>query len=496
MKFAPSLLTLAALLGACGDESVFVLHPEGHQIAIETAASATVGMHTEDVARVIVVGDLDGDGTADAIVITSYYPEDGLHSELHVLYGGGLSGAIDIATLPRLVEDADSPAYTDLIAIEPVGDIDGDGLADFAVSKTSGTACDGYKDSASRDGQHKGVYLVYGSRTRVAGQVPLASIGVTLQDDVTCTGSALQLGRVGDVDGDGRDDLAILDPGRYDSDPARLLVFYGRRFTGTVAFSSADAVITDADLNTKLREIAAVGDVDGDGRADLAISVGDPFGDTAEVRVVYGARFPGQATVQALEGSTFGSDVCPFFATSALGDLDGDGKDDFAVFSCPFAPIWEPPVPTTHHVFYGRDGRFPARVETASADATIAASPGSFSTLTSGDLDGDGHLDLVVSDPELANRGGGVIVILGSGDRLGGPIDLGASTAYVGHEVRVKCINVNEENCTAGQFVGATMAVGDLTGDGHGDILTNAPTTNGVGYGLGSLAYLVPLSNL
>ena len=487
------------MLAACGDESVFALHPLGHEVAIETAAATTVGMHTQDVSGVIVVGDLDGDGIADAIVNTGYYDDAvGIRGELHVLYGGAdHTGAIDAATLPRLVEDADSPPFSDSVAIQPVGDIDGDGLADFAVSKTSGTACDGYKDTASRDGQHKGVYLVYGSRTRLTGDVPLASIGVTLQDDVTCTGSSLQLGRVGDVDGDGRDDLVILDPGRYASDPARLLVFYGRRFTGNVAFSSADAVLTDADLNTKLLQVASVGDIDGDGRADLAITVGNPFGPAAEVRVVYGARLAGQATVDALEGTTFfGSDSCRFQSTSALGDLDGDGKDDFAVFSCPLQPIWENHVPTTHHLFYGRDARFPARVDTASADVTIAASPESVSTLTSGDLNGDGHLDLVMSDPELANRGGGVIVMLGSGDRLSGPIDLGASTAYVGHEVRVKCIGVDEENCTAGQFVGATMAVGDLTGDGHGDILTNAPTTNGIGYGLGSLAYLVPLSNL
>src|SRR5438552_2360124 len=99
---------LFALIGAvsgCGSEDLFSPAREQRDIAKE--ARARIAADDQELGHAVVVGDLDGDGIADAIIGGSYLEGPGgtLHERLYVLYGGDLTGDIAPATLPSLVLD-------------------------------------------------------------------------------------------------------------------------------------------------------------------------------------------------------------------------------------------------------------------------------------------------------------------------------------------------------------------------------------------------------
>jgi hypothetical protein len=174
---------------------------------------------------------------------------------------------------------------------------------------------------------------------------------------------------VGDVTGDGRDDLVL-------SATGEVLVF-----AGGLAFApnagAPDAVLKSA-LGGFGRSLAIAGDLDGDSIQDLLIgaptSVVGGQRDTGSVFVVKGG--PGPRTV-ALDASPApagllvrldGPGLFSRFGTSlaALGDVDGDGTPDFAV-GAPMAD--QNPLDLAGRVFFfkGKD---------VSATATLASSTG------------------------------------------------------------------------------------------------------------------------
>jgi len=281
-------VAFAVVLAGCGSDELFSVEGFSNSVPIETASIASFHRGGHDVQEVLVIGDIDGDGIDDAIVSTSEF-DDYTWSSFHLVYGGGATGDVDLDSLPTLVSDADSPHLGSVAEFVPLGDIDGDGFADFAVSKTSGTMCDGYHDSSGRDGQHKGGYIIYGSSTRLTGAVPLASIGVTIQDPVVCTGSYVPFGRLGDIDGDGLDDFGVVDESSYEPvTDSKAYVFYGRhdRLTGVVDITTADAVL-DQVGDDELDSTVSLGDLDGDGRAEFAVLTHIFNGATSAARIIY-----------------------------------------------------------------------------------------------------------------------------------------------------------------------------------------------------------------
>jgi hypothetical protein len=194
---------------------------------------------------------------------------------------------------------------------------------------------------------------------------------------------------------------------------------------------------------------------------------------------------------------------------NALGDLDGDGIDDFSMPSCEASLGTFSGFVIVQRVFYGRAGGFPAEVDIGKPDATLRLSgaPPSMDTgsvapgIIGVDVNGDGVRDLIIGDPNLHDTNGGVHVVLGDGARLSGTIDLaglvGRGTTYVGRAQRpTKCMVLS--GCVAHDNVGLTLGVGDLTGDHQLDMLVSAPTDEfgwtqlGPGWSSGH-AYLVPL---
>ncbi len=204
-------------------------------------------------------------------------------------------------------------------------DLDGDGLAELWVGAPV----------ASHDGKPVGaVYLVHGGTT---GSLDLdQDSAYTLVGESSYDRAGDALAQLGDLDGDGLSDLAVgapqddagaTDGGAvflvYSSSPAPDLADAAARILGTS---------TTAHLGASL---AAVGDLDGDGLADLAIGVPGADDGAANSGAVYVYLDPPSGDLDSgdADARIAGEDASDQAgaAIAGPGDFDGDGTPDLAI---------------------------------------------------------------------------------------------------------------------------------------------------------------------
>jgi hypothetical protein len=507
------IIASSAAVG-CGTEELFQLQLASNEDVLDNDAVASIASNRYNFEQVVVVGDLDGDGIDDAMVQPSFFipdnPDDSPIPQgvVYVLYGGpSVAGKLTLEELPSLT-DIGLPQPRSVV---PVGDVDGDGLADVLILNAAAPCLGACLDTGDHL-THNGAYLLYGSTTRLSGATRAIDAGAFLRD-ARPSAPAGVAGKLGDLDGDGKADFAMFLASASGGDPSHAYVFYGRgaRLSGTVdivAAADADLVFPQPGENRML----GVGDVDGDGHADWFAATAPPRGgNVVDLRLIHGAaqRMAGTVALADLPQSRFVGDIIGYGRTfgytppvAALRDLDGDGIDDFAVFGAPSSPDETPIRPSTQSVFYGRRGGFPAEVVVTDGDATLIASTIELNASTpvaTGDFDGDGMLDLVMSDAARHDQDGALYVLRGSGTRLSGDIDAAtAGRTAVGSRRRLAGCKVQDFfDCVGHERVGTYLGVGDLTGDGRPDVIVSAPWYNFIdlvafgNFGTLSRAYIV-----
>ena len=156
----------------------------------------------------------------------------------------------------------------------------------------------------------------------------------------------------GDLDGDGADDLVLMA-----AEEAELEIWFGDPTWGSdgqdddSATGDSTLVLPDLCIGPDLRiRYAALGDVDGDGFDDLGVACfGPPEG--SALLLYYGHPQPWGGNVSdpdlAIE-FVGGDDAYPGARVAGVGDLDGDGFDDF-VFSGAQSPNAQIPVAWVVH---------------------------------------------------------------------------------------------------------------------------------------------------
>ncbi|CDR02604.1 FG-GAP and VCBS repeat-containing protein [Streptomyces iranensis] len=346
-----------------------------------------------------------------------------------------------LVTTPALlaVPSAGAAGARPAAAAAPKVDFNKDGRADLAVSAPAGAV--GGKAEAGY------VAVVYGSAsgadTAHRQVVSQATEGVPGDPAASAFFGAHTVAR--DLDGDGYTDLAI----QTGKSPA-ITVLWGSP-SGLTGGTQLPAGNGDHWGDS----VIAGGDFNGDGQADLVdlVTTGEgPDDEKTGVRVRLGPF-----TRDGKDAGSSFSDTGRFDAPTSLtaGDITGDGKDDL-VSTHAFEEMSE------SSLFFKGDDK---GLSQKAADLTDAASA------TIGDVDKDGHGDLVLRTvpgdviENLPYDHGTIKVLYGtaSGPSTTRTTTIDQNTAGVP--------GVNED----GDQFGYSLSSGDVNGDGYADIAVGIP---------------------
>ncbi len=303
-------------------------------------------------------------------------------------------------------------------AVSAAGDVNGDGYADLLIGAyrhVSNTGCS---------------YVVFGS-AEVGGQglLALSSLngmnGFKLDGEATGDYSGHSVSAVGDINGDGYTDLLIGAPqcygGNICSGSGRSYVVFGGSevyhqgvlslsvLNGTNGFKLDGETANDYSGYS----VSAAGDINGDGYADLLIGATDYASYTGRSYVVFGSAGVGSQgllTLSSLNGSNGFK-------------LDGEAMGDYSGWSVSAA----------------------------------------------GDINGDGHDDLLIGAPYHASHTGrGYVIFGGAGVGGQGLLALSSLNGTNGFKLDGEATG---DYCTRGHSV---SIAGDVNGDGYVDLLIGA----------------------
>ncbi|MFE0733156.1 FG-GAP repeat protein [Streptomyces antibioticus] len=288
--------------------------------------------------------DFDSNGYADLAVASPLEAVGTTEGAglLTVFYGasGGLSGSLsetfteDTANYPGAVGKDEVFAYS-LAA----GDVNGDGYCDLAIGQPL--------DNAGGQSNAGTIKIMFGTSTglNAADTIQIDQSTANVPGTPEAEDRFGEQLAIGDVNGDGTDDLVVATIGEQisgSSDRGSLHILYGPINNG----APASGGYVDAGNVTGIGEFAgsalAVGHFNDDAYADIAVGVSDQEvgakGAAGRLAVFYGSYQGLSATsrIKLFDQDSPGISGAPetedYFSSSlAAGDFDGDGTDDLVI---------------------------------------------------------------------------------------------------------------------------------------------------------------------
>jgi len=342
----------------------------------------------------VAAGQFNADGLPDVVV-------GDLYGNVTVLLGRG-DGGFALHT---------SYSLSPVLSTITVGDFNGDGMDDLAIPNRDSIYLSVLLATGSGNFGSESRYFTFanpfsviladlngddrkdmvvanstvpGLRPGMITVSPSIGNGMFASAEPVDTGQPSQSIATGDFNNDGKDDLAVAHYGNG-IDPGDVAIL----MAGADGFSP----LVEYRVGVGPRAVVS-GDFNGDGRLDLASS--DRV--SQQVSVLLG-----------MGDGTFGLPVVtgtgPLPGPIAVGDFDSDGRDDLAVTTCDF-----PGYCTSESIsiyLSNSNGSFFAESPVTLSFLALSAAVG--------DFDGDGHEDLVVGGFDLPGLAGVIAILRGNG---------------------------------------------------------------------------------
>lgn len=455
------------------------------------------------------VGDVNGDGLDDVIISQAVFTATRTGTaQSFVVFGKTNNTAVNISDIVLgrggfMLNGQSNDSGT--ASVSGAGDVNGDGLADFIVGVAGASQPAGLTTGRS--------YVVFGrATTSVANFSTIVAglgSGFVINGQNADDNSGLSVSAVGDINGDGLTDLIVgapkADP-NGNSEAGITYVVFGKTSVGAVNLSdiasgrggfvingstSLAGTGTHGDWNGY--SVAGVGDVNGDGIADIFVGTrwantsATPGTEEGRGYLVYGQQGTSAVNLSDVARGVGGFVINGAFASNhagrsvaSAGDVNGDGYADM-IIGAPYGNDNNGVSPGYAYVVFGKTGRTPVDLSNLGTGGfTIKGAHTStltgLSVASAGDVNGDGLADVLVGAPlnDVAN-GNTTVLDAGRAYLVYGKtgtttVELSAVAAGVGG------FAINS-TLASGSFGVSVSSAGDVNGDGLSDLLVGAPAT-------------------
>jgi hypothetical protein len=411
------------------------------------------------------IGDVNGDGFDDVIVGAEDFSS--YKGRSYIFYGGSsMDNVADVIMTGGAKDDSFG------CSVSGAGDVNNDGFNDVLVGAwgckrtyvfLGGSQMDGVADKIiyDKNGAYSGIAnagvgdvngdgfddIAIGFSTSIE-KICLFFGGDSIDDvaDVTITAennlniSNNIVSSAGDVNGDGFDDV-IVGTINYNSRTGRAYIFFG----GQTMDAKADVVMTgEGNYNEFGNSVSGAGDVNNDGYDDVVIGANSYYSDKGRAYIFFGGAKMDNVSDVVFTGENtyndFGSSV------SGAGDVNNDGYDDVIIGASGYLSNTG-----RAYIYYGSSGMS----NVAKVVITGESTNNNFGVSISGagDVNGDGFEDVIIGANGYNSNTGRAYIYYG-----GVNFDNVPDVILTG----------KEEQSNLGISV---SGVGDVNGDGFDDVI-------------------------